>query len=299
MLFGLLWLSSGCIDYTASIRTHADTCAESLGPVPSFDCRDGEPVHLTLQGAPIPVGATARRCDQPTMLSGECDTTARVGRIAGERPEVTFVYLCRGTYEGGQREFPLVVMIGHDQSTGDTCYWQSVQGDDPVFPSPQTAGDPPDVGERLAENVWMTPQTVAGHECGSCHGMDPFVHSPWIDTAVLPGTDEPVIPYVYGGPYRVLGRHSWWWETYRLDLPGHPCASCHDIGEETCEYLEYSVGEGPPVDHGTGVDESYARWMPPPPAQSVSDADLEWLRSCCRNPAQLQCGFERVRVGRQ
>ena len=269
-----------------SIRDHAEVCAESLGPIPGFDCRDGVRIPITIDGE-APDSIEPWMCDNPAMLDSSCNTEARVGRIPGDRPEVSFVFLCRATsnlgygysYFGNDDSyaFSLIAMIGHNAETGDTCFFETMSSN-PVVPSPMTAGSEPDLGDQPAETVWQTPSSVASGGCNTCHSIDPYVHSPWIDSARMPGTDEPVVPFVAGGPYHVLGDDFRSWRVEVFDMPNHPCAACHAIGSETCEYLEYSVGQ---TTGGNLTDDGRTRWMPPPPAEATSDIAIDQLRRCC------------------
>lgn len=302
-----------------TVLGHAQECAQVLGPIPGFDCiADADPVPVTLAGEPA--SSEVFVCDRPSLLEGSCNRWTRAGRKGGTwlngdpRPEVTFVFTCRSsdvaepTEEGGI--YHDVAMIGHNAETGATCFFQSFPTERiRYFPSPLTAGGPPDVGTADALDVWDRPALTADIHCNRCHGADPWIHSPWIDQMrSREDASQPLVPWTALGqpPYHVVGTAFSSWNLRHLAPEGNACLACHRIAPgELCEDgVRYASGEPiwlPLTDAGRAWPTSH--WMPPEGAASQAEWESVWrphvdqLLGCCRNPSNAECARQDVPPG--
>lgn len=264
-----------------SPRDHAATCAEWLGPVPGFDCEvDGLAIPVTVDGVSVEYEVEA--CDRPNFLERSCVPGSRVGRIAGDRPSVNFVFVCRSLSEDDGVRYDDVALIGHDTESGATCFFQSFPEDDQTtFVSPH---DDPDA------EVWTGPEAVADAACASCHLPDPFLHSPWIDQVRDPTDPTQFIvpsnpPF---GRYWIAGGPAFdGWRLEHFDLPDNACAACHRIGR-TARMLDAVEGDAPLSAWGQAWPQ--VRWMPPAfdgapeEWETLYEADVRQIRRCLQFP---------------
>jgi len=69
-------------------------------------------------------------------------------------------------------------------------------------------------------------------QCVQCHQADPFITSPFINAAKIPGTNENVVPILdQNAPYYVIGGQNWDMRT--LHIEGNKCFECHRVGLST------------------------------------------------------------------
>ena len=81
--------------------------------------------------------------------------------------------------------------------------------------------------------AFVTPAAVHT-QCVSCHQADPFVTSPFINAAKIPGTDKTVVPKLdKDSPYYVIGGENWDMRT--MHIKGQACFECHRVGMKTIE----------------------------------------------------------------
>jgi hypothetical protein len=250
---------------------YADMCEPHLGVVPTVDCSEGEQILVTVDGIEIFEDPGPWGCDNPR--AGNCEPGSSLRRHEAHdadgtpRPEVVWVSLCR---HDEQKDIPEnhVQIIGYNYDTGATCFFGSgdvtawtrtdetsrligqLPGpDDPGF---DIAFEVPDNGEKL---------------CVSCHQSNPFIHTGWIDSAILDEeTGETVVPSIAGlhTPYYVIGAPEWDMRT--LYIEGNECLDCHRVGMETVRLLS--------------DDPWYVQEEMPPEAPGVLNDDYDALADC-------------------
>jgi hypothetical protein len=209
---------------------HAQQCAQALGPIPSFSCRDAIEIPITVDGKVV--RENRESCDKPAAFGEPCDVGNRVGKKLGThrdgrpRPEVTFVSFCR---DGGMG------VIGHNSDTGATCFF-SVEETTNAF------GEVPGQHDPGYDEAWQSPQVVAEDGCVGCHHADPFLHTPWIDQVRDP--DDPAMPLVpliasVASPYFVVGDE--FPQPIAAALPGNACTQCHRA-QCSPEFFNFDIG---------------------------------------------------------
>lgn len=234
-------------------RHYARTCAEALGPIPGFDCdTEATAIPITVDGATVE--HTPELCDRPNLLEQSCVPGSRVGRKVGERPGVSFVYICRALYEDDEVPFDDVAMIGYDADSGATCFFQGLP-EAPITQIPSPMDD--------TTGFWANAADTANAACAVCHLPDPFLHSPWVDQVRDPDDPaQPLVPNLPGfSPYFVAGGPEFdGWRLEHFALPGNPCGACHPIGR-TATILEAVRAHGPLTESARAWPS--APWMPP------------------------------------
>lgn len=260
---------------------YATECARRLGAVEPWSCLDGTLVPITRDGVHLAPGDGVAECDRPAWLVDDgCRPGSRVGRLTARdegriREDVDWVYICRRLSERPDDDpvFENVALIGHDRTTGDTCFFQGPDG----FPVDTTRIPPPaehprdtPAGTPRSDVFWaLTEATVLGSAtCVRCHDSSAWIHSPWIDQIPL----VPVSPLEE--PYADLQTGL---APPSLDAPGNPCATCHRIGTgATCyRYLDFVTGRTVPARTRAAREQyPYTHTMPPDPPET----ELAWER---------------------
>ena len=279
---------------------YAKLIEPELGVPPRVDLGEGTEVLTYVDGVPAQGKTPRAKCDNPTQIGGECVSGSSLQRYEGRTadgeplPDVVWVSFGRQsnhTFRNGYSLLGSVQMIGYNQATGATAFFES---SDKIEPWARTD---PDTYRLLGVMPWIdepeefnkayrVPGTV---QCVICHQNDPFIHSSFVDSAKLPGTDEPVIPEIRTRdrdmeldlPYYVIGGENWDMRTIHIE--GNQCLECHRIGMNTIElYLSNRVGAWKPSEH-----------MPPKDPGSMAE-DLEELRNCWRNTPENTPGCDWV-----
>ena len=191
-----------------------------------------------------------KSCDNPSRLGKGCISGSVLQRYEGRTrdgeplPSVVWVSFGRNSsfaYRGKVHVLGSVQMIGYDEWTGATVFFESSDRIDPwADVDPQTyrlTGEMPWIDDRQAFNqAFRTPRKG---QCVECHQNDPFIHNSFIDAATMPGTDDPVVPRIRTRdrdmrtdlPYHVLGGENWDMRTIHIE--GNGCLDCHRIGMGT------------------------------------------------------------------
>jgi ankyrin repeat protein len=189
--------------------------------------------------------------DNPTRLGKESTASGSViqryeGKTADGKPLPDVVWVVFGRNEnqdGNHRRFiGSVQMIGYDRATGDTAFFETsatagrdlnpwITQDEKTL---RMRGEIPWIDEPEQFNkVFVTPAAVKT-QCNSCHQADPFITSPFVNAAKIPGTDESVVPFLDAdSPYYVIGGEDWDMRTIHLE--GNACLECHRVGMKTIE----------------------------------------------------------------
>ena len=245
-----------------STTAYAKACEEELGPNPLFpavegspgdhemaNCLDGVPIQTNVDGEPA--DSEVSKCDEPQYIYSHCEADARTGangpRIQQARNEqgTTWVLLCRKSLEEEGR-YNDIAMIGHNPFTGKTCFFQNqlANGRDSMGTEVPAPGDDVDSDVSPVGSVmWdATPQGGANADigCAGCHDADPFVHTPWIDTAKREDGTE-VVPKIgvhadyvegYNRPYSLVDQEDQNWKIPRrlVSEEAAACTKCHAMG---------------------------------------------------------------------
>ncbi len=260
-----------CKRGTSSNRTaldHAYACQDVLGPLPNFSCADAIEVPTTKNGTPVTFGPTAEGGNGSpirtiVIVPGHSAWLVKqaikwgviLGLIDGsENSDVVFITFCR---DGG------LGVIGHKYSTGETCFFSILDGQD--------NNNPPGVNDANYNDGWMSPSIVAQDNCQNCHMASPFLHTPAVDQLKNPNdTSELLVPMTGNGPYSIIGQEFSQPHTTSIQ---NSCTSCHRP-QCTQHFENYPLDElvmPPPFENATDFDHS-----------SISNADRQALRDWCQ-----------------
>jgi hypothetical protein len=278
---------------------YADLCSRLLGEIPIADCGEGVRIPVTVAGSEVFETPVDRFCDN-TGFKGECAPGSTLRRQAGRaldgtpRLEVVWVTFCRTTGADPNRTLGSVQMIGHDQETGATCFFESPDALGSQAQKEWVAldeeglldGELPSPGHPDFDRAWTPPPSP----CSVCHHNDPFIHNPWIDGARLPeDPSQPVLPAIATpeSPYWVVGGADWDLRTPHIE--GNTCTNCHRIGMGSVDVFDalgvLDVNDiMPPNDPGSEADDFAALrecWQNGPD----NTPGCEWV-----NPPGVYCG---------
>lgn len=312
-------------------KAYTDACEKALGELPMFKKKpDGSherfscvgnadmqiiPVQRTESGKLTTIDksvtgaldatqkAVTEKCDQPAWLGygggTQCAPYTRAGVFKSSSAE--FVVICR-RYKAraiDDTDFDDVNIIGHNKSTGDTCFWNThLSGVDTKKGLPHPAED-------VANDAkWMTVGDLGSTNCVSCHDADAWMHSPWIDQVN-------VVPSNPKGKYRIVQSDSLekeasggtqWNALEKLDEPdAKPCVSCHRIGKYNGVSLwtPRSTGQSIKDDGWWAFASDYAkeyeqnRWMPEASAPDKKDWDTSEYAKAVKRIAE--CAADRTK----
>lgn len=280
-------VDSGTHNFPKTAFAYAKMVEPDLGVPPRIDLGEGVEVLTYVDGVATRGTIDRDDCDNPTQIGGDCISGSSVQRYEGRTadgeplPDVVWVSFGRHNNVLSPDTFlGSVQMIGYNKETGATAFFESSDAIKPwTHTDPETnrlQGVMPWIDEPEEFNkAYRTPGSV---QCVSCHQNDPFIHSSFIDSAKMPGTDEPVIPEIadrsrnmeFDLPYYVIGGESWDMRTIHIE--GNKCLKCHRIGMSTVDlYKFHKIGGWDPNDH-----------MPPNNPVSLSE-DLQELLDCWEN----------------
>jgi hypothetical protein len=168
-------------------------------------------------------------------------------------------------------------LIGYNSETGATAFFESGGASDRyAYTDPETnrmLGKVP--GPEDPDGFNSSYRPPGDIQCTKCHQNDPFIHNSFIDSALLPGTNEPVIPRLvtrgmdmeFDLPYYVIGASHWDMRTIHIE--GNKCLKCHRMAMKTFE--EFVGDKWNPNEH-----------MPPNDPGSLSE-DLREIFDCWKN----------------
>ena len=255
----------------STATAYAELCSRLLGEVPTPDCGAGVRIPISVDGIEVFETPEDNRCDA-TGFKGTCDVGSTIRRQEGRspdgvaRPEVVWITFCRAIDPmWGTEGLGSVQLIGHDKTTGATCFFESP---DAVGINAQTEwvslnedgildGELPGPDHPDFNRAFIPPPSP----CSECHHNDPFIHNPWIDGARLPEDPaQSVLPNLAGphSPYWVVGGPNWDLRTPHIE--GNSCVSCHRVGMGTVDIFDLTgildVNElMPPSDPGSRADD--------------------------------------------
>lgn len=323
------------------------------GKYDSFDCRDfvgsdeaGNPTGAIagVEGATIPLtvndveqtecnqgdGSRASydcvdKCDKAMWLTASSHTG--LGQKAACQPGVTvttakndkgthWILLCRkvqnrdGVGMMRTKTFNDIAIIGSNPQTGNTCFFQNKEN---VGNDGSRVTHPADVARSSA--IW--PSEPSSYCTKNCHTADPFVHSPWIDSAKR-GDGSPIVPKIgehpdypvsdLTRPYRLINGPAQGFGTspQLVSEDVAICTTCHRVaGAAFAEFANWSTGTGDAY-YGK-ITDSYksfekSHWMPPRLdgltaenfPESVWGKAVTHINTCTSNPNAEGCEFAEV-----
>ena len=279
---------------------YAKLVEPDLGVPPKINLGEGIEVLTYVDGVPTKGTVGPDVCDNPTQIGGGCVSGSSLQRHQGRTadgepmPEVVWVSFGRHAnhrFRNGYKILGSVQMIGYNEDTGATAFFESSDKIEPwAHTDPEThrlLGVMPWIDDPVEFNkAYRVPGTV---QCVLCHQNDPFIHSSFVDSAKIPGTDEPVVPRIRTRdrdmevdlPYYVIGGENWDMRTIHIE--GNKCLDCHRIGMNTIElFLSNRIGSWDPNKH-----------MPPKDPGSLAE-DFQALQDCWHNTPENTPGCDWV-----
>ena len=301
---------------------YACRCVAELGPLPApsdLTCAKGElaPIQRVVKKA----GAWSEErvldeqptCANPSLLdslpvSQACTPGVRLGQLT--TPKAIFKWICRrrdGLAKDATDLYDDIGIIGHNPSTGATCFWFD-RGDadhrsDGVLPALDVSdGDP----QKLAQ-LHAVAQGYEGDRCVTCHDNDPFMFSPHL---------EAVWRFELGaylsGPYaqvRIAGTPTATSHQSLVSPQAGACLACHRLTNgRTCETWVQNATGNPPAERPFQAELlsgdpglfPFLFWMPHPLPETRASWDTQYadsvafVRSCCATPTAPGCTWEPV-----
>lgn len=257
----------------STATSYADLCSRLLGEVPTADCGEGVRIPITVNGVEVFERPDDNVCDT-VGFKGVCDPGSTIRRQEGRaidgspRPEVVWITFCRSVHPSfGTGGLGSVQMIGHDQETGATCFFESP---DAIGIEAQSRwvsldsdgildGELPGPGDPDFDEAWIPPP----EPCSECHHNDPFIHNPWIDGAKLPeDPTQSVLPEIAtaDSPYWIVGGPDW--DLRTPHIAGNSCTNCHRVGMGSVDIFELvgvlDVNDLMPPDNPGSMSEEFA-----------------------------------------
>ena len=279
---------------TLSAMEYAEMIEPELGIPPVVDCGENVEIPIFVEGEAFQGKPEFHQCDNPSLQVGDCMSGGSVGRYPGvtadnePMPDVVWISYCRHSSRATREQSPhkdSAQLIGYNRVTGATAFFEQGKTGDYTWTDPETnrmLGKLPGTDDPDAFNdAYTAPDKV---QCVSCHQNDPFLHNPYIDSALLPGTNEPVIPTIWvrdmdpttDVPYYIIGAKNH--DLRTIHIEGNGCLNCHRIGMKTVEL--YMDNHWHPNDH-----------MPPHKPGSLAN-DFAELVECWENTPEKTPGCD-------
>lgn len=204
------------------LQQYVQACDQVIGvTVPDFSCDTGALVpttNLTPADATYPNGD----CDRPNQLNRKCDPGSRFQMLTKDQ-NVYIAAHCR-KHGLGTGRYGDIAVIQYNSNNGATCFYQALGDLDGNVQAPSKG-----VG-----GFWMTPTEIRDSDfpCASCHDNGPFIRSPYITQNL----GEDTIPgaannnFNKNEPYYFVGDAFANWKTYKVEIAGNLCTSCHRMG---------------------------------------------------------------------
>jgi hypothetical protein len=201
-----------------TLEQYAQACDAAIGvTVPDFNCDLGTAVpvtNLTSSGS----------CDRPDQLNQDCDPGSRF-QVLAQTPTAYAVGHCRKRGNAiGNSLYSDIAVIQHNKVNGATCFYQALDRSLDGHVKAPAKG-------RVAWPSWKTPAETAGIGCAKCHDNGPIIRSPYLTqitgTNQLPGAGE--VTFNRDQPYTFVGLDFAGWKTFKVEIPGNYCISCHRL----------------------------------------------------------------------
>ncbi|MCH2180086.1 MAG: hypothetical protein MK106_14910 [Mariniblastus sp.] len=265
---------------------YAKMCEAELGVPPKIVLDDAVEIPLYVNGVKT-YGNLGRRCDNPSFLGKATVSGSTLQRHVGRTadgtliPDVLWISFGRNSSYNHQRVIGSVQMIGYNQKTGATAFFESCDQIEPwVSLDKETLrmrGTLPGIDEPKQFNRAFVTPISRDTQCVECHQNDPFITNPFINAAKLPGTNEAVVPALDAdAPYYVIGGEDWDMRT--LHIRDNACFECHRVGMSTMQMFMKNGWDPnqhmPPDDPGSLNDDLQALltvWQQGP--ENVEGAD--------------------------
>ncbi len=278
---------------------YARMCEPELGVPPQIDLDRAVEIPIFIDGKQV--YGNYPTCDNPVLIGKSTVSGSVIQRYEGKTadgvklPHVLWVAFGRNSSSSTARVVGSVQMIGYNQQTGATAFFES---GDHIAPwvsldkdTWRMRGRMPWIDDPREFNEAFVPAPM---QCVQCHQNDPFITNSFITAAKIPGTEEPVIPILdANSPYHVIGGSQWDMRT--IKLKDNACFDCHRVGMKTVELFTQSgwdVNEHMPPDDPGSLADAYqqllAAWQQGP--EKVSGA--EWIIPPARGTATRTVGTD-------
>ncbi len=234
-------------NFPATAYEYAKMVEPELGVPPKVDLDASVEVPVYVDGVQA-YGDLSDSADNPSRLGKQTMSGSTLQRYEGRTadgetlPDVVWVSFGRNGSFGPEDVIGSVQMIGYNKETGATAFFESnhtnlerwVSVDEGTL---RMRGVMPWIDEPKEFNrAYVTPGNI---QCVECHQNDPFIHSDFIDAALIPGTRETVVPRIadkgrnvqFDLPYYVVGGENWDMRTIHIE--GNRCFDCHRVGMST------------------------------------------------------------------
>lgn len=259
--------------------------------------------HADLSGPDValePAPPDATECTNPSRLTGSCGQGSKIGTL--QHGDVVLQWICRDPYldVDGSIVYADMGLIGQNTRTGVACFWDDIDNvthDDDMPPLDlMEASD--EERARHHEVFYFTD----GEGCVGCHDHDPFIYTPYLQSA--PWTTVAAKKAPYGllnldGTVRATGN------THLVSPQASACLACHRLGSEnTCgAFARDSMG----LDKGGAFEAAVldaampgsphwalAYWMPGASAavpdfatwEQIFGAARDHVLACCETPGE-------------
>ena len=220
---------------------YAKLVEPELGVPPKVNLDESVEIPLFVNGK-RKFGNLGRKLDNPSYLGKSTVSGSTLqryqGRTAKGEPmsDVVWVSFGRNSSHNHRKVIGSVQMIGYNYKTGATAFFESSDNINPWVKldkgTLRMRGTLPGIDHPDEFNkAFVTPRSV---QCVQCHQNDPFIHNPFIDAALIPGSKKTVVPKLdEDSPYYVIGGENWDMRT--MHIKGNACFDCHRVGMKTVE----------------------------------------------------------------
>ena len=265
-----------------SAYDYAKMCEAELGVPPRVILDQAVEIPLYVDGTQK-YGNLGYRCDNPSFL-GKSNVSGSTlqrhpGRTADGKPlpDVFWISFGRNSSPTTKRVVGSVQMIGYNQKTGATAFFESCDQLEPwVTLDSETwrmKGTMPWIDEPEEFNRAFVTPISRNIQCVQCHQNDPFITNDFINAAKMPGTKEAVVPALSAdAPYYVIGAENWDMRTIHIE--DNACFDCHRVGMSTMRLF---------MENGWNPNEH----MPPNDPGSLDDDLQELLTAWEKGPENV------------
>lgn len=253
-----------------------------LGVPPKIDLGESVEIPIYVNGVQQ-YGNWGEAGDNRSALGKETISGSTLQRYEGKTadgkplPNVVWVSFSRNSSRSTDTVVGSVQMIGYNKKTGATAFFESSDRIGPwVTLDKQTwrmQGVMPWIDNPDEFNKAFRPPPQGAPQCVQCHQADPFITNSFINAAMMPGTEEGVVP-IFGqdSPYYVIGGENWDMRTIQIKDNG--CFECHRVGMSTLDLFI-----------ATGWDPN--KYMPPEDPGSLAEDLKELLKAWEEGPTQV------------
>lgn len=262
--------------------------------------------HADLSGPTAvlePARPEATECTNPSRLTESCGQGSKIGTL--QHGDVVLQWICRDPYLDldGSMVYADMGLIGQNSRTGTACFWDDIDNvtHDDDMPPLDLLEASDEERARHHEVFYFTD----GAGCVGCHDHDPFIYTPYLQSA--PWTTVAAKKAPYGllnldGTVRATGN------THLVSPQASACLACHRLGSEsTCgTFARDSMG----LDKGGAFEAAVldaampgsphwalAYWMPGASAAVPDFATWEMIFGAARDHVLTCCEAPGLDVG--